>query len=282
VYKLPALNEFAANELADSLSRSARKGEVENQPITGLLLDLRGERQMVRGAVSSPSVTFGTSRLDWSNVVGYIDFGFMIGPGGSPDAARRLANGFMNDGVVFSRRGRQDTANAVIEAGGTNPSGRLPLVVLVDSTTLGGAEITVAALQDSGRALVIGAPTAGAGIIRKNVSLYNLGVINLAWARAVSSSGYGIEGRGVMPNVCISAPGTTLEDRLAALRHGNGVIDAAERKRQIDPDDAAAITAFRALCPPTPDSDAIAYDLGIAILKDPVLYARLMGSGAGS
>lgn len=282
VYKVPVLNEFAANELADSLSRSAKKGEVENQPIRGLLLDLRGEREMVPGAVSSPSVTFGTSRLDWSNVVGYIDFGFMIGPGGSPDAARRLANGFMNDGVIFSRQGREDTANTVIEASGTNPSGRLPRVVLIDSSILGGAEIAVAALQDSGRALVIGVPTAGAGIIRKNVSLYNLGVINLAWAQAYAPSGYGLSGRGVMPHVCTSTPGTTLEGILADLRRGEGMIDFAVRRRHIELDDAEALAAHRAICPPEADSDDLAYQVGLAILQDPGLYARLMAQAAGS
>jgi len=282
VYKLPVLNEFAANELADSLSRSARKAQVENQPFTGLLLDLRGEREAVPDAVRSPSVTFGTSRLDWSNVVGYINYGFMSGPGGSPDAARRLANGFMSDGVVFSRQGRQDTANAVIEAGGTNPSDQLRLVVLVDSSTAGGTEIAIAALQDSRRALVIGAPTAGAGIIRKNVSLYNMGVINLAWAQAYAPSGYGLSGRGVMPHVCTSTPGTTLEGILADLRRGEGMIDTAVRTRHIEPDDAGALAAHRALCPTESDTGHLAYDLGAAILKDPELYARLISPAPGS
>jgi carboxyl-terminal processing protease len=273
VYKLPVLNEFAANELASSLS---------GKPLTGLLLDLRGEPGEAAGAVSSPSVTFGTSRLDWSNVVGYIDFGFMSGPGGSPDAARRLATAFMSDGVIFRRRGRQDTANAVIEAGGFNPSGRLPLVVLVDAYTIGGAEMATAALQDSGRALVIGASTAGSGTIRRNVSLYNLGVINLPWAQAYAPSGYGIEGRGVMPNVCTTRPGITLDAVLAGLRRGEGMIGEEARGRVIAPDDAAGIAAHRALCPAVPDTGGLAHDLGMAILQDPALYARLMQQGAGS
>jgi C-terminal processing protease CtpA/Prc len=141
VYKLPVLNEFAANELTASIEREVRKAKIGNQSLTGLVLDLRGERAADPDAVSSPSVTFGTSRFDWSAVVGYIDYGFMSGPGGSPDAARRLATAFMSDGVVFRRRGRQDTANAVVEAGGRNPSGQLPLIVIVDSLTTGGAEL---------------------------------------------------------------------------------------------------------------------------------------------
>lgn len=281
-YEVPVLNEFAANALAESLGQEARKAKFEKQPLTGLLLDLRGEPQEVLNAVNIHSVTFGTSRFDWSNVVAYIDFGFMSAPGGSPDAARRLATAFMSDGVVFRQQGRQDTANALIEAGGTNPSGQLPLVVLVDSSTVGGAEMAAAALQDSGRGLLIGVNTAGAGVIRKNVSLYNLGVINLAWANAYAPSGYGIAGRGVLPHICTSAPGATPDGILAALRRGEGMTDPAARTRHIEPDDAEALAAQRALCPAEPDSGDLAYELGLAILGDPDVYARLMAQATGS
>ncbi|MGD1877008.1 MAG: S41 family peptidase [Kiloniellaceae bacterium] len=276
VYSLPVLNELAANALAQSLSVETRRTDSQNRPLKGIVLDLRGEPEVAPNAVRNPSVTLGTSRPDWSNIVGYIDTGFMAGPGGSPDAARRLASAFMSDGVVFRQRGKQDKANIVVEAGGTNPSGQLPLVVIVDSSTTGGAEIAAAALQDSGRALVIGASTAGGGIIRRNVSLYNLGVINLPWAQAYAPSGYGIAGRGVLPDVCVSAPDMSFDSVMTALRRGEGLTDLTDRTRSIDPGDKAALAMQRALCPAEIDEGNLAIELALAILKDPGLYERLL------
>ncbi len=281
LYKLPVLNEFAANALADSLVRETAKARSENRSLVGILLDLRGEPEPAPNAVHSPSVTLGTSRPDWSQVVGYIDTGFMTGPGGSPDAARRLTTAFMSDGIVFRQRGKQDKANFNVEAGGSNPSAGLPLIVVVDSSTIGGAEIAAAALQDSGRALVIGTSTAGFGIIRKNVSLYNLGVINLPWAQALAPSGYALAGRGVLPHVCTSAPEVTPGGLTAALHRGEGTTARADRTRAIDPDDKEAVEAHRRLCPPELDEGDLALELAVDILETPGLYARLIAE-AGS
>jgi carboxyl-terminal processing protease len=142
--------------------------------------------------------------------------------------------------------------------------------------------LAAAGLQDSGRALVIGSKTAGAGVIRRNVSLYNLGAINLAWAHAYAPSGYAIEERGVMPHICTAMLDATVEGMVSTLRSGEGMIDVATRTRNIAPDDAAAMREFRTLCPADSGSGDLAYKLALAILDSPGLYARLMAQGAGS
>jgi carboxyl-terminal processing protease len=281
VYGLPSLNEYAANLLSRSLAQETSRGASGATTLKGIVLDLRGDPDSVPDAVTTPSVTLGVSRPDWSNVVGYIDTGFMTGPGGSPDAARRLVTAFTSKGVVYRQQGKQDTANFVVEAGGTNPSSLLPMIVIVDSTTIGGAEIAAAGLQDSGRALVIGTTTGGYGVIRKNVSLYNLGVINLPWARALAPSGYALAGRGVLPQVCTSLDDATVDHVMAMLRQGKGLTEPADRARLVDPDDAAAVAAQRRICPGRAGRDDVLLGLAAAILAEPALYARLMG-GTGS
>ncbi|MEO3430931.1 S41 family peptidase [Pelagibius sp. CAU 1746] len=282
VYDLPVLNELAAGALAKSLAVETKRTDVGNQPPKGILLDLRGEPPVPSNVVRSPSVALGPKRRDWSSLGSYIDAGFMAGPGGSPEAARALVTAFMSDGVVVRQRSRQRGADTVIEAGGIDPSDQLPLVVVVDSFTVGGAEIAAAALQDSGRALVIGAGTAGSGTIRRNVSLHNLGIVNLPWAFAHAPSGYGIEGRGVTPRICTSLPGGSLQGLLSTLRRGEGLIPDAQLARAMEPDDTVAIAEQRALCPPDPDSDDLAVALGMALLNEPELYARLMKQGRSS
>ncbi len=247
IFRFPYLNIRATEELTYrfgvELSNSRRGG----QPLTGLILDLR------------------------DNI------------GGFEWASTDLANSFLGRGNISTQRGYQEKPKRVINASWPESSDNLPLVVLVDAITGYGAEDVAAALQDNQRAIVIGSSTLGDGVVRKNVSLYNMGSIFMPVAWAYAPAGYGIAGRGVMPNVCTSHPDTTLYGILAALRRGEGLIDAAVRTRKIDPDDAAALAEHRALCPPVSDSGDLAQQVGMAILKDPALYTRLVKQGtAGS
>jgi|GEM_PF-4956213 len=156
-----------------------------------------------------------------------------------------------------------------------------PVVILVDGSTTGGSEIFAAAMQDLGRALVIGTTTVGFGIQSAGAVTPHKGVFSFPATHVITPDGYGTEGRGVMPNICTSRPGTTLEEVLAGLRRGEGLVDETTRSRHIEPDDKSALFAFRALCPAIPDSGGLAYDLGVAILKDPALYRDLLRQAGG-
>jgi carboxyl-terminal processing protease len=164
----------------------------------------------------------------------------------------------------------------VVNASWPDHTENVPLVVLVDGSTGYGTEEVVAALQDNGRALVIGSTTQGDGIVRANVRLFNMGDIWMRVAFSYAPSGYGLAGRGVMPHVCTSAVSIAPDDLMATLRAGRGVVAAEVRRRHIDPQDEEALKAFRALCPPTVDEDDLTLDLALAILEEPDLYGRLM------
>lgn len=245
VFQLPYLNPRATRDLSYRLGVELNADKAGGRPPAGLILDLRGN--------------LGGSELYFTD----------------------LANAFLGKGNISTQRGYPAAQKRVINASWPDRSHNLPLVVLVDGITGYGVEDVVAALQDNQRAVVIGSSTVGDGIVKHNVSLYNMGVIQMPVAFSYAPSGYAIAGRGVMPQVCTSTPGATLEGLLAALHRGEGLIDEATRQRQIDPDDVGAIEAYRALCPPEPDEDDLALDLALAILADANLYARLSGDGAG-
>jgi hypothetical protein len=78
-----------------------------------------------------------------------------------------------------------------------------------------------------------------------------------------------------MPTVCTGGDATA-ETVLAELRAGVGVIDSTTRTRDIDPEDEAAVEAFRALCPPRSDGTDIDLDVARALLEDPALYATVL------
>ena len=201
---------------------------------------------------------------------------------------RRLADVFLGKGTIAVQRSYRKRPKRVVNASWPDSSDNLPLVVLVDGLTDYGAEEVAAALQDNGRAVVIGASTAGDGVVMETLSpSLHLGDIMLPAARSYAPSGYAFEGRGVLPDICIARSEKSLTEWLAALRRGQGLTDLADRTRHIDPDDEAANAAHRAVCPrdPAPDTfdpaeepvgDDIAERLALEILNDPALYRRLL------
>ena len=91
------------------------------------------------------------------------------------------------------------------------------VAVLVDGNSRSAAELTPAALQEARRAVVVGAPTAGAVLISQETRLPDGGRLSLSRADFVTSGGIRLEKRGVTPDV--AAP-LTLEDRRAGRDPG--------------------------------------------------------------
>lgn len=84
------------------------------------------------------------------------------------------------------------------------------VVVLVDANSRSAAELTPAALQEARRAVVVGAPTAGAVLISQESRLPDGGRLTLSRADFITAGGVRLEKRGVTPD--IAAP-SSLEDR---------------------------------------------------------------------
>jgi carboxyl-terminal processing protease len=86
-------------------------------------------------------------------------------PGGYLDDSADAARLFLGDGEVATVKAR-DKEDQVFRSTGEGAVTDLPLVVLVNGETSGGAELIAAALQDRGRALVVGQRTLGKGSIQ--------------------------------------------------------------------------------------------------------------------
>ncbi len=238
VLQLPYMNSRAVYDLIHGIDTELRRDRYGQRPLEGFVLDLRGT-------------------LDAADM-------------------RDLANAFLGKGVVSVERDYKPRPKRVINASWPDHSDNLPLIVLVDGGTGQSPEEVAAALQDNGRAIVIGSSTAGEGIVRRNISLFNMGDIWMPVARAYAPSGYGIAGRGVLPHICTSLPEASLENLMPALRRGEGVTAAADRTRHIDPEDSDALKTHRALCPPVADESDLALQLALAILNEPGLYTNLL------
>ena len=99
------------------------------------------------------------------------------------------------------------------------------LVVLVDADSRSAAELTPAALQEAGRAVVIGEQTAGAVLISQDTRLPDGGRLSLSRADFVTAAGVRLEKRGVTPDLAAPAGGrardAALELAIAALTDGS-------------------------------------------------------------
>lgn len=98
------------------------------------------------------------------------------------------------------------------------------VAVLVDADSRSAAELTPAALQEAGRALVVGEPTAGAVLISQDTRLPDGGRLSLSRSDFVTAGGVRLEKRGVTPDLTATAPETgapgqdpALELAIAAL-----------------------------------------------------------------
>jgi carboxyl-terminal processing protease len=141
-------------------------------------------------------------------------------PGGLVQAAVGVAGAFLPSGsVVFSARGRIAGANATVTvderyyrdpgapdvlAGLPAWTRTVPLVVLVNGASASAAELVAGALQDHGRARVVGTQTFGKGSIQTVYPLAEGGAVKLTVARYFTPAGHEIQAKGIVPDVVIA------------------------------------------------------------------------------
>lgn len=128
-------------------------------------------------------------------------------PGGLLNETVQIADMFLDAGDIFSQVDRDGARRTASASPGTLTD--LPVVILQDEFSASGAELFAAALQENGRAQVVGTRSFGKGTVNHAVELSNGGAVYVSIARWLTPDGHQIEGRGVIPDVAIAL---TLED----------------------------------------------------------------------
>ncbi|MDT0475524.1 S41 family peptidase [Streptomyces sp. DSM 41014] len=118
--------------------------------------------------------------------------------GGLVSEAVTAASAFLDGGLVatYDVDGEQRALHAA--SGGDTAS---PLVVLVDGGTMSAAELLTGALQDRGRAVVVGSRTFGKGSVQMPSRLPGGSVAELTVGHYRTPSGRGVDGRGITPDL---------------------------------------------------------------------------------
>lgn len=122
--------------------------------------------------------------------------------GGSVKAAEEIADYFLDEGVIYQMIPKNGNS-VTIESDSTYDP--IPMVVVVNDGTASAAELLSGALQDRGRAILVGDTTFGKGIMQ-NPFRFPDGVLTLTFAEYATPNGTRIHKKGVTPNQVVSLP----------------------------------------------------------------------------
>ncbi|WP_199829778.1 S41 family peptidase [Streptomyces sp. MMG1121] len=143
--------------------------------------------------------------------------------GGLVTEAVETSSAFLDGGLVATYD--VDGAPRSLHAGPGGDTAR-PLVVLVDGGTMSAAEMLTGALQDRGRAVVIGSRTFGKGSIQMPTKLPDGSVAELTVGHYRTPSGHTVDGRGITPDLEVDpADGQAAVERAGTVLSGLGDAD---------------------------------------------------------
>lgn len=131
--------------------------------------------------------------------------------GGLLDEGVGVAGDFLRPGLVVVTTEGMHSPKEVFKSSGT-PATTLPVVVLVNHYTASASEIVSGALQDWGRATIIGKRTFGKGLVQNIVSLPGGASLKLTTAVYLTPRGKDINHVGVIPSVTVSDKPKTRPD----------------------------------------------------------------------
>lgn len=139
-------------------------------------------------------------------------------PGGEVDEAVLVADLFIAEGVLVRTRGRGGVIQREEFATAAGTDRDTPLVVLQDRRSASAAELLAVALQEHGRAKILGEPSFGKGTVQEVIGIPDGSLLTLTVARYYSPEDRKIDGRGVEPDVAL--------ERI----DGSAGLEAAERE----------------------------------------------------
>jgi carboxyl-terminal processing protease len=156
----------------------------------------------------------------------------------------RVADRFLADGLIVKTVGKGGRVMDEAKAHSRNTWLGFPMIVIVDGATASAAEIVAGALQDQGRAVILGTQTFGKGSVQTVIDLDGCGPkpcgLKITVARYYTPSGRSIQGQGITPNVVVEAaapPHDPSDDDMPRerdlhkrLRNEQGEKPAAERR----------------------------------------------------
>lgn len=195
-------------------------------------------------------------------------------PGGLLDQSIDVASLFLDGQPITSTVGRVPESVQYFNAPHRSTE-RLPLAVLVNGGSASASEIVASALQDTGRAVIVGTASYGKGTVQNVQRMPNDGELTITWARLVTPGGYILHRHGVVPTVCTADLPDDAAGVTAALAQWASRLGAELEEPRAKLDDAGW-NRLRALCPSAHQDHQIELRTAEKLLASPGLYAHAL------
>ena len=141
-------------------------------------------------------------------------------PGGVMNASVEMASNFLDGGLVVYTKGRHpDSMNTYNAEPGELLSG-VPVVVLVNGGSASASEIIAGALQDRGRAVIMGTQSFGKGSVQTVLPVSDTKALKLTTSLYYTPNGRSIQAEGIVPDVVVERA------QLTSLEQGNRLREA--------------------------------------------------------
>lgn len=156
-------------------------------------------------------------------------------PGGLVDTAAQVADRFIGagkeDGTIVTMKGRLPNAKISHFARVGEKEPHYPIVVLINGGTASASEILAGALQDNGRAIVMGTQSYGKGSVQTIIPLRDGYGMKLTTALYYTPKGRSIQAKGITPDLMVGQIDPAKQKEAAAKKHGG---NAATEFREKD------------------------------------------------
>jgi carboxyl-terminal processing protease len=158
-------------------------------------------------------------------------------PGGVLSASVSVAGLFLDGGLVVYTEGRLPNSDMQFNAQPGDIIGGAPIVVLINAGSASASEIVAGALQDRGRAVVMGSDSFGKGSVQTILPLSESRAVKLTTARYFTPNGRSIQAEGIVPDILVERAQVTAYSNPAQITEadlsghlGNGKANAEAKQ----------------------------------------------------
>lgn len=124
-------------------------------------------------------------------------------PGGLLDQAVKVADHFIENGLIVYTEGREKDSKMQFSATKGDKEPHYPIVVLINSGSASASEIVAGALQDHKRAVIMGTQSFGKGSVQTIIPLSDESGLRLTTARYFTPKGRSIQAKGITPDITV-------------------------------------------------------------------------------